>query len=395
MDAAKYTEREFHGKDGTRFAYVDEGSGSPILLLHGWSGSLRWFNHNIATLARDHRVVAFDYRGHGSSDKTESGHTMARYAQDVHDIVEGLELGRPLMAGWSMGSIVLWNYIQQFGQGQASGMVFIGQSASDLITADYEHGIMTMDDLPRLDQRPADRPRAVRARQHAGDGQARADAEELDWMTADYLRTPAHIAALALYQQTVENALPAFPTIDFPTQVYFGTDPKMYRIEHGQLAGGRDPGHRARRVRGQRPRADVGGAGPVQRDDAPVRPAAGVSDAVSSRAAALGEPVPRREDARLLRGEGRFVADIRAPARCMPRSCARRTRTRLLHGLEGIGEARAAPGVVAVLTSADVAGLGPLPVKRPLIGVVAGHRRAPAVPGAATASGSPASRSRW
>ena len=43
----------------------------------------------------------------------------------VHDLVEGLGLGRPVMAGWSMGSIVLWNYIQQFGQGQAAGMVFV------------------------------------------------------------------------------------------------------------------------------------------------------------------------------------------------------------------------------------------------------------------------------
>src|SRR5436309_16064291 len=85
MHGAKYTERQFQGPDGTRFAYVDEGSGSPILLLHGWSGSLRWFNRNIATLARDHRVVAFDYRGHGSSDKTESGYTMTRSAPDVQD----------------------------------------------------------------------------------------------------------------------------------------------------------------------------------------------------------------------------------------------------------------------------------------------------------------------
>src|SRR3954453_6241745 len=89
MHGPKYTEREFHGRDGTRFAYVDEGEGSPLLLIHGWSGSLRWDNRNIAELARGHRGVAFDLRGHGSSDKTESGHTMTRYAQDVYDLVDG------------------------------------------------------------------------------------------------------------------------------------------------------------------------------------------------------------------------------------------------------------------------------------------------------------------
>jgi len=242
MDAAKYTEREFHGQDGTRFAYVDEGSGSPILLIHGWSGSLRWYNRNIATLARDHRVVAFDFRGHGSSEKVETGHTMTRYAQDVYDLVEGLDLGRPLMAGWSMGAIVLWNYIQQFGQGQASGMVFVGQSASDLITPEYEHGIMTMADLQGwIEELQTDREPFVRSNMQAM-VKAEPTPEALDWMTADYLRTPAHIAALVLYAQTVADSLPAFPRIDFPTQVHFGVDPKMYRIEHGHWLAEHIPG---------------------------------------------------------------------------------------------------------------------------------------------------------
>src|SRR5689334_14667019 len=205
MTGETFTEQQFEGPDGTRFAYIDEGSGSPILLIHGWSGSLRWWNRNIAELARNHRVVAFDFRGHGSSEKTESGHTMSRYAQDVHDLVEGLGLERPVMAGWSMGSIVLWKYIQLFGRGQAAGMIFVGQSASDLITPEYEHGIMTMDDLAgwiadlQTDRRPfvEGNMRAMVKHEPTPD--------ELAWMTRDYLRTPAHIASLVLYQQTVAD----------------------------------------------------------------------------------------------------------------------------------------------------------------------------------------------
>jgi non-heme chloroperoxidase len=236
------TERSFHGPDGTRFAYIDVGSGSPILLLHGWSSSWRWFERNIAALARNHRVVAMDFRGHGSSEKTESGHTMEQYAKDVHDLVEGLGLVRPLMAGWSMGSIVLWNYIQQYGAGQASGMVFVGQSASDLITPEYEHGIMTHDDLPQwiaalqTDREPMVRENMRLMVKHEP------TPEELDWMTGDYLRCPAHIAAVALYSQTVANSMPAFPMIDFPTQVHFGVDPKMYQLVHGEYLAEVIPG---------------------------------------------------------------------------------------------------------------------------------------------------------
>ena len=95
-----------------------------------------------------------------------------------------------------------------------------------------------------------------------------------------------------------------------------------------------------------------------------------MSDAGSSRAAALGEPVPRREDARLLRGEGRFVADIRCAGALHAAFVRSPYPHAILHGLDGLREARGAPGVVAVLTSVDVAELAPLPVKRPLIGVV-------------------------
>lgn len=240
--SGELTERSFHGPDGTRFAYVDVGSGSPILLLHGWSSSHRWFERNIPALAENHRVVAFDFRGHGSSETTASGHTMDQYARDVRDIVDGLGLDRPLLAGWSMGSIVLWNYIQQFGRGQASGMVFIGQSASDLVTPEYEHGIMTMDDLTdwiyaqQMDRETTTRENMRLMVRHEP------TPEELDWMTADYLRCPATVATVALYSQTVADSMPAFPKVDFPTQVYFGVDPKMYKLVHGEYLAGKIPG---------------------------------------------------------------------------------------------------------------------------------------------------------
>jgi proline iminopeptidase len=47
---------------------------------------------------------------------------------------------------------------------------------------------------------------------------------------------------VALYHQTTVDSLPAFPLIDFPTQVHFGTDPKMYEIAQGEYLGRAIPG---------------------------------------------------------------------------------------------------------------------------------------------------------
>jgi non-heme chloroperoxidase len=243
MDAMEIPEeRAFTGPDGTRFAYVDLGQGRPLVLLHGWSSSLRWFSRNLADLARDHRVVALDFRGHGSSEKTASGHTMEQYARDVHDFIAGVGAADGILVGWSMGAIVLWNYVMQFGAGQAGGMVFVGQSASDLITPEYEHGVFSEADVHQF-MYDLQMTREGRVRGHMESMVKNPLSEEdLTWMTEDYLRCPAHIASVSFYHQTMVDSSPAFPIIDFPSQVYFGVDPKMYKLAHGEYLASVIPG---------------------------------------------------------------------------------------------------------------------------------------------------------
>ena len=231
-------ERSFRGPDGTQFAYLEAGSGPPIVLLHGWSSSLRWWNRNIEALAASHRVLALDFRGHGDSEKTPSGHTMETYARDVHTFVEQLNANGALMVGWSMGSIVLWNYVMQFGAGQARAMVFVGQSASDLTSPSYPHGIMNERDLHQWMLDLQGNRREMVTNNMKLMVKHPPTEEELLWMTEDYLRCPAHISTVTLYHQTMVDSFPAFEQINFPTQVYFGVDPKMYRLEHGEFLAG-------------------------------------------------------------------------------------------------------------------------------------------------------------
>ena len=65
---------------------------------------------------------------------------------------------------------------------------------------------------------------------------------QLEWMVQDALRLPAHIAAVSLVTQTTFDAFPAFPKIDFPTRVFFGTDPKMYQLQQGRAVAAAIPG---------------------------------------------------------------------------------------------------------------------------------------------------------
>jgi pimeloyl-ACP methyl ester carboxylesterase len=96
--------------DGTALAVrVREGVGRPIVLVHGLaSNALLWRDVAERLAERGHAVAAVDLRGHGRSDRPESGYTTAQAASDVSDVVHrlGWEERRPVVAGQSWGGNV-------------------------------------------------------------------------------------------------------------------------------------------------------------------------------------------------------------------------------------------------------------------------------------------------
>lgn len=82
------------------------GSGPDLVLLHGLSSSARIWDLTAPVLAERLRVVALDQRGHGLSDKPNSGYTFAAVTADVAAAIEALGLEQPLIAGHSWGGNV-------------------------------------------------------------------------------------------------------------------------------------------------------------------------------------------------------------------------------------------------------------------------------------------------
>ncbi len=112
--------------DGARIYYEDRGKGQPIVLVHGWICSSRFWQRNVPELASEFRVVTLDLRGHGNSSKTLVGHTIRQYARDLRELIEHLGLQSSVLVGWSLGGPVVLSYYQQFGGDgrlQALGLV--------------------------------------------------------------------------------------------------------------------------------------------------------------------------------------------------------------------------------------------------------------------------------
>ena len=96
--------------DGVEIAYLDEGEGEPVVLVHGFASTkeVNWLHPGwVATLTRaGRRAIALDNRGHGASAKLydPAAYHSAVMAEDVRALLDHLGIARADVMGYSMGA---------------------------------------------------------------------------------------------------------------------------------------------------------------------------------------------------------------------------------------------------------------------------------------------------
>jgi pimeloyl-ACP methyl ester carboxylesterase len=89
--------------NGLEIYYTDSGQGTPLVLLHGGTGTSSSWSDQLPTLSQRFRVLALDSRGHGRTDNPSEELRYGQMAADVAAFIDALGLERPLVMGYSDG----------------------------------------------------------------------------------------------------------------------------------------------------------------------------------------------------------------------------------------------------------------------------------------------------
>ncbi|MEU1969705.1 alpha/beta hydrolase [Micromonospora sediminicola] len=100
--------------DGATLRYTIAGSGSPLVLLHGWPQTWWSWNKVLPALASQHTVIAFDLPGLGASTPPASGYDKATTAKRIRQGVNQLGYRQVALLGHDVGALVAYAYARDF-----------------------------------------------------------------------------------------------------------------------------------------------------------------------------------------------------------------------------------------------------------------------------------------
>lgn len=129
--------------DGVTIAVEETGNpqGQPIVFVHGLLGSrINWDSQTADPDLQKFRLITFDLRGHGLSAKPDDANAYKdgdRWADDLDAVLRGSGATNPVLVGWSLGGVVLSNYLANHGDAGIGGLLYVDgviELKPDLIT---------------------------------------------------------------------------------------------------------------------------------------------------------------------------------------------------------------------------------------------------------------------
>ncbi|MBV9678704.1 MAG: alpha/beta hydrolase, partial [Acidobacteriaceae bacterium] len=113
-------------QDGTEIYYRAWGTGTPVVLIHGWPLNGDMWEKQATVLAEGGlRVIHYDRRGYGRSGQPWNGYEYDTFAADLNSLMEKLDLRGATLVGFSMGGGEVVRYLSRYGASRVTKAVLV------------------------------------------------------------------------------------------------------------------------------------------------------------------------------------------------------------------------------------------------------------------------------
>jgi non-heme chloroperoxidase len=190
-----------------------------LVLVHGWKQSHRLFDPAIARLSERHRVVAFDHRGMGESDKPGSRYDFDELAGDLGFVLDVLDLDDVTLVAWSMGCTVSLVYMSS-GGARVGRLVLMNGPLRLTPAPGFPYGL----EPERIDGYIDDLARTwpLNERAFAAESLREPDAERVDWLVRIALQTQLDVALRLIREQARLDLREVVERLDVPVLAAYG-----------------------------------------------------------------------------------------------------------------------------------------------------------------------------
>lgn len=251
--STQFADRAIEIGDGITLHAVEAGEGKPLIIIPSWSLTGAAYKHQLGALSDNRRIIALDMRGHGESSTPDNGYRVSRLAADLRAVIEALDVPEVDLMGHSIGSSIIWSYIDLFGPYRLGRMVFVDQAPSVTAKPDWsEAEIKTygclLPDLPALAEfylqvlaaETAEATAPLIARLFSPS----LPYEDLLWHAQEIVKLPRRHAADLLYNHCSLDWRDVIKTIRLPSLVVGGTE-SIFSAESQQWIAAQIPGAEA------------------------------------------------------------------------------------------------------------------------------------------------------
>ena len=101
--------------NGINLYYEDNGSGFPVIFGHGFAGTTKSWDGQVAAFSKRYRFITYDMRGHGQTDAPEdlTRYTLDIVVEDIYQLLSHLGIQKVILGGLSLGGYVAIHFYNQ------------------------------------------------------------------------------------------------------------------------------------------------------------------------------------------------------------------------------------------------------------------------------------------